>query len=70
MCKTAQALAGSRGRESSMSKFSIFADVVFGIYVANFMGSYLNSRFDGRPKARVWADIAVGIFLLLLVLIS
>lgn len=53
-----------------MSKFSIFADVVFGIYVANFMGSYLNSRFDGRPKARVWADIAVGIFLLLLVLIS
>ena len=50
-----------------MSTSALIADIMFAVYLSNFIGGFLNSFFK-NPTGRVWADIIFGVILLLLVL--
>jgi hypothetical protein len=50
-----------------MSNFQLIVDVIFATYLVHFLSGFLNS-FLGDSKARVWADVILGIVLLFLVL--
>ena len=48
-----------------MSHIAIIVDVAFAIYLMNFVGSFMNAITRRRgDRARLWADIALGVFLL------
>ncbi len=51
-----------------MTNYAVIVDVMLGVYLANFAGSFPNRAFLERPKARLWADVALGVLLLLLAL--
>ena len=51
-----------------MSNYAVIVDVVFGMYLVNFIGALLNARFIDRPVVRGYWDIAIGVVLFLLVL--
>jgi hypothetical protein len=53
-----------------MSHFAVIVDVMFGVYLVNFISGWVAEFFAARPKARMWAEIGIGIILLLLVVIS
>lgn len=50
-----------------MRSLRLIVDVMFAIYIVQFISAFLNGFTENRPRLRLWLDLFVGVLLLALV---